>query len=64
MEERGLTDVELRAMLHEADAFRLDVVPGRVVIDCRSGEQAWEVIVEPDLNERLLVVITAYRIGS
>jgi len=50
----------LRAMLESATSFRDDVVDGRFVIETRHRRHAWEVVVEPDSRELLLVVVTAY----
>ncbi|NOZ24027.1 MAG: hypothetical protein GXP25_23360 [Planctomycetes bacterium] len=47
-------------MLDRATGYHQDVVPGRWVIETQQGSRVWEVIVEPDFNVRLLVVITAY----
>jgi hypothetical protein len=47
-------------MLEYAKGFRRDVVEGRWVISSRHRRRYWEIIVEPDLDARLLVVITAY----
>lgn len=62
MEDRGFTEVDLRRMLERAVAFRTDVVEARYVIETVHGAQPWEVVVEPDDLDRLLVVITAYRV--
>lgn len=43
-----------------ATAFREDKEPGRWVVETSHQRRAWEVIVEPDGAERLLVVITGY----
>ena len=40
--------------------YKRDVVEGRWVIETRHGRKDWEVIVEPDNAQRLLVVVTAY----
>ena len=63
MEDRVLNEIELRTMLGHASGFREDVVEGRFVIDASLRRARWEVIVEPDPIDRLLVVVTAYRIG-
>ncbi len=63
MEDRDFTEVDLRAMLQGAGGFRPDVVEDRYVIECRHRNEDWEIIVEPDTPDRLLVVITAYRVG-
>jgi hypothetical protein len=60
MEDRGFNEVELRGMLEQARGFRPDVVEGRFVVDARLRGRAWEVVVEPDEVEHLLVVVTAY----
>jgi hypothetical protein len=60
MEDRGFTEVELREMLERAAAFRADVLDGRFVVETRFRGHKWEVVVEPDEVEHLLVVVTAY----
>jgi len=47
-------------MLEQARTYRRDVVAGRWVIVTRYRRRPWEVIVEPDFDTRLLVVVTAY----
>ncbi len=37
-----------------------DIIDHRYVIDARHEGRPWEVIVEPDAERHLLVVITAY----
>jgi hypothetical protein len=64
MEDRGFTEVDLRGMLEHAIALRADVVDGRYVVEARHGGRAWEVIVEPDEVDQLLVVVTAYRVET
>jgi hypothetical protein len=60
MIDRRFTEVDLRRMLERATGHRADVVEGRWVIDTRHARRVWEVIVEPDSDRRLLVVVTAY----
>ena len=60
MLDRRFTDVDLRRMLEHAGGYRADVVEGRWVIDTRHNKKDWEVIVEPDDAQKLLVVVTAY----
>lgn len=62
MEDRQFTEVELRSMLARAARFRRDIVEGRWVIDVRHAKRHWEVIVEPDAEAELLVVVTAYAV--
>ncbi len=60
MVDRGFTEVDLRQMLEDASSFRPDVEEGRWVIVSRHRRRSWEIIVEPDEAEQVLVVITAY----
>jgi hypothetical protein len=63
MEERGLTEVELRALLHSATGVRRDHVEGRWIAEGRRRADTWGVILEPDEQLGVVVVVTAYRIG-
>lgn len=60
MAQRDFTEIDLRGMLHRARRCRPDAMEERWVIETRHRRQGWEVIVEPDSEARLLVVITAY----
>jgi hypothetical protein len=60
MEERGFTEIDLRRMLGNAVALVRDIEAGRWVISTRRRRSEWEVIVEPDPDRAVLVVITAY----
>lgn len=60
MIDRRFTEVDLRRMLEIARDLRTDVVEGRWVVITRHGGSPWEVIVEPDREEELLIIITAY----
>ena len=60
MIDRDFTEVDLRRMLQLASGLREDVVEGRWIVETWRLGQPWEVIVEPDLEATLLVVITAY----
>ena len=60
MVDRRFTEVDLRRMLERATRYREDIVGGRWAIDTRHARTAWQVIVEPDWDRRLLVVVTAY----
>ena len=62
MEEREFTKVDLRAMLERARSYRPDTVEGRWVIEARHRRTRWEVVVEPDPAEALLVVVTVYAV--
>lgn len=63
MEERDFTEVDLREMLEAATGFAPDAVEGRFQIESPLRDRRWHVIVEPDLDDRLLVVVTAYCVG-
>ena len=60
MADRRFSEIDLRAMLERASAYRSDVTPGRWVIETRLRRRRWQVIVEPDTASEMLVVITAY----
>jgi hypothetical protein len=64
MEQRGVTEVDLRAMLERATGFRPNVVEGRFMIDVRHQARPWLVIVEPDAEAKLLVVVTVYEVSA
>ncbi len=63
MEERGLTEVELRALLQDADLLLPDVVEGRWAATGRRSSESWEIILEPDVQDHVVVVVTVYRVG-
>jgi hypothetical protein len=63
MEQRGVTEVEVRAMLQRATGFEASVVEGRFMIQTRRGQNLWIVIVEPDAEARLLVVVKVYEVS-
>lgn len=60
MLDRGFNELEVRRMLSVATGLRADIVPGRWIVTTRHRRAAWEVIVEPDADTQLVVVITAY----
>ena len=60
MVDRDFTEVDLRVMLENAEAYREDVVEGRWLVETRHRRHPWHFIVEPDPVESLLVVITSY----
>ena len=64
MEQRGVTEVEVRAMLERATAFEPSVVEGRFMIHVVRNNRPWIVIVEPDTDASLLVVVTAYEVSE
>jgi len=64
MEERHITEIELRGMLERAKGYERDLIQDRWIIQTRHGTRPWEVIVEPDPLEEVLVVITAYPLSE
>lgn len=60
MLERDFNEVDLRQMMQIASAMRADLADDRWVIQTRLRQNTWEVIVEPDHEKRILVVVTAY----
>jgi hypothetical protein len=64
MEQRGVTEVEVRAMLERATGFDASVVQGRFMIQTQRGQGPWVVIVEPDAEARSLVVVTVYEVSQ
>jgi hypothetical protein len=60
MGDRRFTEIDLRRMLERSTDYREDVVEGRWAIETRHRRRVWEVIVEPDRERQLLVVVTAY----
>jgi len=64
MEDRDFTEVDLRAMLEGARGYRRDELEGRFVIETEHKRAPWEVVVEPDEIDHLLVLVTAYRVDA
>ena len=60
MADRRFTELDLRDMFERAQGYRRDVAQGRWVVETRHGRRRWEIVVEPDWDNDLLVVITAY----
>lgn len=63
MVDRDFTEVDLRRMLERATRLREDVVEGRWIAETRHARHPWEVVVEPDDEVRLLIVVTAYPVS-
>jgi len=64
MVDRCFCEVDLRHMMSVAVGTREDHEPGRWVVQTSHDAQPWEVIVEPDADDQMLVVITAYPMES
>ena len=61
MIDRGFSEADLRLMMEDADGLRVGSRGGRWVIATTHLGDAWEVVVEPDEVDRVIVVITAYK---
>ena len=64
MEQRGVTEVDVRAMLERATHYEPSVVEGRFMIHTLHKGRPWVVIVEPDVDATLLVVVTPYEVST
>ena len=64
MEQRGVTEVELRAMLERATVFRPSIVEGRFLVEVSHKGRPWIVVVEPDADGLVLVVVTVYEVSE
>ena len=64
MEQRGVTEVDVRAMLERATRHEPSVVAGRFMIHAVHMHRPWIVIVEPDVDAKLLVVVTPYEVSE
>jgi hypothetical protein len=63
MNDRSFSETELRMMLERAIDYHENHEPGRFAIETTHAGREWEVIVEPDPAEELLIVVTAYPVG-
>jgi hypothetical protein len=64
MLDRSFSETDLRAMMEGAIGIReKDDDPGRWIVTTMYDSAGWEVIVEPDAADKLLVVVTAYPLG-
>jgi Domain of unknown function (DUF4258) len=64
MEQRGVNEFTVRAMLERATRFEPSVVEGRFMIHAQHQHHPWIVIVEPDMEAKLLVVVTVYEVSE
>lgn len=64
MQDRGFDEVGLRRMLEHAAGHTPDIVDGRFANEARHAGRAWAVIVEPDPESQLRVVVTAYLVDQ
>ncbi len=64
MEQRGVTEVDVRAKLERATGYEPSVVEGRSIIHGAHRQRPWIVIVEPDIDAKVLVVVTPYEVSE
>lgn len=64
LEQRGVTEVDVRAMLERAARYEPSVVEGRFMIHAVHLHRPWVVIAEPDVDAKLLVVVTVYEVSG
>jgi hypothetical protein len=61
MEERDFSEVELRGMISDVDDLTPGRRPGRYLGRTKLRGQPWVVVLEPDPEDQVVVVVTAYR---
>lgn len=64
MAERGINELTLRAMLLKPKGWHPVDQPDRYAIVAVHRRGDWRIIVEPDVDNHVLVVVTAYRIEA
>jgi hypothetical protein len=64
MVQRDFTEIDLRIMLDSTNEIKPDIVDGRWIAKTRYQNANWEVIVEPDYDEKVQVIVTAYQTGE
>ena len=62
MLDRTFSETDLLTMLEDATDYHEDYEPGRYVIETRHGGHSWEIIVEPLVDDEILLVISAWRL--
>jgi hypothetical protein len=64
MIDRDFSEAELRLMMEVANGLRSGSSPGRWNVETVHHGDAWEVVVEPDELDRVIVVITACKVTA
>ena len=59
---RGFDETDVRAMVTDALGFEPSHEKGRYVVHSRLGRDRWRIVVEPDPEERKLIVVTGWRV--
>ena len=62
MGQRDFNEAELRMMLEEASGIVPDEDAGRWLVLTNFRGVAWNVVLEPDHAQRIIVVITAFEV--
>jgi hypothetical protein len=63
MVQRNFTEIDIRTMLENAIQIKQDHNQhGRWIIVSKLDKVMWEIIVEPDIEEQLIILITAFPI--
>jgi hypothetical protein len=60
MDERELSEVELRTMITDTTSLVPAKHPARYLANTRSRGQPWTVVLEPDPEDQLIYVVSAY----
>jgi len=60
MIDRDFKETDLRLMIENATGYHENHENGRWAIETKHSQRSWEVIVEPVLEEQVLVIVTAY----
>jgi hypothetical protein len=64
MIDRSFSEADLRLMMEVADGLRPGGSIGRWNVETIHLGEAWEVVIEPDEFDRVIVVITAYKVTA
>jgi hypothetical protein len=64
MIDRDFSEAELRLMMEVANSLRPGRSLERWTVETVHHGDAWEVVVEPDEIDRVIVVITAYKVTA
>lgn len=64
LEQRGVTEVEVRAMRERATSFKPNVVDGKFMTPVRHLQPSVLAIVEPVAKEKSLVVVTVNKVSE
>lgn len=60
MRQRGFSETDVRHMLFSFRALRPSADVGRWIVDAELEQRPWRIVLEPDHQQREIVVVTAY----